>query len=171
MGLTPDPHLGRHLRNNVSFPRSEKSTALRVSKVHSLFIGMTKEELEATYPISWKKKINPLWWFGNYNDPVDRVNQDGTEVRPTFYPGKPHWFRAMMWGLRNPLHNFCFFVIGLEDRTYLINDGQIWPKKDRKWNVRLPFISYRGKKWEFYFGWRKGQTFGINFTKSNTPAI
>lgn len=132
---------------------------------------MTKEELESKYPLSWKKKINPLWWFGNYNDPVDRVNQDGSPAHGTFYPDKPHWFRAMMWGLRNPLHNFMFFVIGLSDRKHLINDGQIWPAKGQKWNIRLPFISYRGKKWEWYIGWRNGSTFGVNFTKANTKAI
>ena len=132
---------------------------------------MTKEEIEATYPISWKKKINPIWWFGNYNDPVDRVNADGTPAHPDYFPNKPTWFRKLAWATRNPLHNFCFFVIGLEDRKYLVRDGEIWPDDTQKWNVRLPFISYRGKKWEWYIGWRKGWTFGLNFTKAKTPAI
>jgi hypothetical protein len=122
-------------------------------------------------PYPWYKKINPLWWFGNANDPVDRVNADGSPAHPKIAPGKPLWWRKVVWAFRNPLHNFCFFVIGLSDRRYLINDGEIWPNEGQKWNIRLPFISYRGKKWEWYIGWRNGRNFGLNFTKANTPAL
>ena len=126
---------------------------------------------EDKYPISWKKKINPIWWMGNYNDPINRTNPDGTLAHADYLPGKPKWLRAFLWAFRNPFHNFCFFVIGLEDRKYLVNDGNIWPAEGQKWNIRLPFFSYRGKKWEFYAGWRKGWTFGLNFTKANTKAL
>jgi hypothetical protein len=114
-------------------------------------------------PYPWYKKINPLWWFGNANDPVDKINPDGTPKHENFYPKKPLWIRKILWGVRNPLHNFFFFVIGFEDRPEVVNPGKIWPKEGQKWNIVMPFISYQGKKKEFYLGWRSGIRFGAAF--------
>lgn len=130
---------------------------------------MTKEDVK--YPVPWYKKINPFWWFGNYNDPVDRMNLDGTPAHPDFFPNKPLWFRKIAWGCRNPLHNLQFFVLGFEDRPNIVNPGTIWPKEGQKWNIVLPFISYRGKKREFYIGWRNGKTLGAAFRKAKTKAM
>ena len=110
----------------------------------------------------WYKKINPLWWFGNANDPVqDHLN---------FYPDKPLWIRKLKWGIRNPLHNFFFFVIGLEDRREIVNRTNMWPSEGQTWNVILPFISHKGKKYEWYLGWRNGLTLGAAFRKVNSIA-
>ena len=119
-------------------------------------------------PYPWYKKINPLWWAGNADDPVNRIKPDGTPAHPNFYPNKPLWIRKLMWGIRNPLHNFVFFVIGLEDQPEIVNaDIKQWPKDGQKWNVILPFISYRGKKKEFYLGWRGGKRVGVAWRNSN----
>ena len=122
-----------------------------------------------TYP--WYKKINPIWWFGNANDPVDSIGDDGKPNHPTFYPTKPLWIRKLMWGIRNPLHNFFFFVIGLEDRPDIVNYNDMWPTTGQKWNINLPFVSYRGKKKEWYIGWRRGKKLGAAFRSSNASGM
>jgi len=111
--------------------------------------------------IPWYKKINPLWWFGNYNDPVTLPTHN------QFHPNKSLWIRKLLWGIRNPLHNFFFFVIGLVDKPDIINFGQVWPKENQKYNIILPFISRKGKKIEWYIGWREGLKFGAAFRKVN----
>src|SRR5439155_22746449 len=56
---------------------------------------------------TWQK-LNPLWWFGNADDPVP----------PKWYrPGKR--MRKLTWSLRNPGHNFTFYVIGFEAKVVL----------------------------------------------------
>ncbi len=114
-------------------------------------------------PYPWYKKINPLWWFGNANDPVDALNPDGTPTHPDFYPDKPLWIRKLLWALRNPLHNFCWFVIGLEDHPELVNFTNQWPSPGQKWNIHLPYICYQGTHWQFYAGWRDGLSLGFAF--------
>src|SRR5438552_13521592 len=43
------------------------------------------------------QKLNPVWWFGNADDPIP----------PQWYrPGKGS--RKLTWGLRNPCNNFTF---------------------------------------------------------------
>jgi hypothetical protein len=121
------------------------------------------------YP--WYKKINPLWWFGNANDPVNGVNPDGTPKHPNFHPTKPTWIRKVLWGIRNPLHNLFFFVIGLNDRPDIVNCGNMWPKEGQKWNIILPFICYKGKKREWYLGWRNGKTLGAAFRRANAKGM
>ena len=121
------------------------------------------------YPLY--KKINPLWWFGNANDPVDGIGDDGKPNHATFYLANPLWIRQLMWGLRNPLHNFFFFVIGLEDRPDVVNCGSMWPKEGQKWNIILPFIARRGTKKEWYIGWRNGKTFGAAFRNSKSKPM
>ena len=46
--------------------------------------------------------------------------------------------------IRNPFHNFLYRIIGI--KNYPI-EWEVWYFK-RKWNLILPFFSYRGKKWE-----------------------
>ena len=123
------------------------------------------------FPIPWYKKINPLWWFGNYNDPVDKINSDGNPKHEKFHPTKPLWIRKILWALRNPLHNLFFFVIGFEDRQGVVNPGRIWAKEGQKWNIVMPFISYHGTKWEFYLGWRSGIRLGAAVRKSDSTPM
>lgn len=118
------------------------------------------------YP--WYKKINPVWWFGNAEDPVNGTKADGTPKHTNFHPNKPLWIRKLLWGIRNPLNNLFFFVIGLEDQPEIVNSGKMWPKDGQKWNIILPFICYRGKKWELYLGWRNGTKLGAAFRKANS---
>ena len=76
---------------------------------------------------------------------------------------KPQWLRTVMWYIRNPLHNFFWHVIGFKDKP--LDYTQIWNTK-QKWNLVLPFFSYRGKRWEFYIGWRPdSKAFGIALRK------
>ncbi len=123
-------------------------------------------------PYPWSLKLNPLWWFGNADDPVDGLDDDGQTPRHAgFYPDKPLWFRKLMWGLRNPLHNFHSFVIGLEDRPELVNYAGQWPKPGQKWNLHLPFICYQGTSWEWYAGWRNGRNLGFAFRRANSKTM
>ena len=101
----------------------------------------------------WNSKWNP---FGNYDDPIP---SDWCFVKY----GKlalVYWYF-----IRNPLHNFCHYWIGTGNYP---SEWKVWHSK-RKWNLILPFFSYKGKKFEFYFGWRPkergSQIFGIAFRK------
>ncbi len=90
--------------------------------------------------MNFNSKLNP---FANYNEPKppDWYKTDSTE-----------WVRWLGWFFyRNPLHNFMFYWLGFKDSEF--DYTQIWNTKKRL-NMVLPFISYRGKKWEFYIGWR-----------------
>jgi hypothetical protein len=114
------------------------------------------------------QKWNPVWWFGNVDDPVP----------PEWYrPGSPN--RGWLWQLRNPLHNFTFHVIGIADKPFT-RDGR-FPKdvfaRDGGWNwaiakhkwLRLPFISYNGERWRFYLGWRERGNFGGKINIGRLP--
>jgi len=101
----------------------------------------------------WNSKWNP---FGNYDDPIP---PDWCFAKY----GKLAWF--YWYFIRNPLHNFCHYWIGTGNYP---SEWKVWHSK-RKWNLILPFFSYKGKKFEFYFGWRPkergSQIFGIAFRK------
>jgi len=115
-------------------------------------------------PISWKKKINSCWWLKNDDDPVPPA---------WFVKNKPHWYRMFMWYLRNPLHNFTFYVIGIADKQFesygkrpdtVFVHGWDWAVRKYKW-LRLPFISYQGHGWQFYIGWRDRGNFGVKLRR------
>jgi hypothetical protein len=57
--------------------------------------------------ISWSKKLNLLWWFGN--DSEQTVYQ-----ADWYHPGWTQWRRKLMWNLRNPLQNFRAYVLGVQ---------------------------------------------------------
>ncbi len=89
---------------------------------------------------SWNSKLNP---FGNYDDPKPPV---------WFKPEWSYWKRWLWWFfVRNPLHNFMAYWIGFKGAN--LDYSQIWNKK-QKWNLVLPFFSYKSKSLEFYIGWR-----------------
>jgi hypothetical protein len=114
---------------------------------------------------TWQK-LNPAWWFGNADDPV----------APDWYrPGKS--CRNFMWHLRNPCHNFNCYVIGITDKPFTRigrfpdrvenpNDGWNWTVCRYK-RLRLPFVDYKHRRFEFYCGWRSSGAFGmkLNFAK------
>jgi hypothetical protein len=110
------------------------------------------------------QKINPIWWFGNIDEPK----------APDWYrPEDPH--RDFRYHLRNPFHNFTFYVIGIADKEF-VRMGR-YPEAvanpDQGWNwavikygwLRLPFISYHRGDFKFYIGWRPRGNFGfkLNF--------
>ena len=114
---------------------------------------------------TWQK-LNPVWWFGNADDPIPPKS---------YRPGK-RW-RTFTWHLRNPFHNFTFYVIGIADKPFLRvgryadrvanpNGGWNWAICHYQW-LHLPFVDYRRGRFEFYWGWRNGGNFGmkLNFAQ------
>lgn len=102
--------------------------------------------------MNWSSKLNP---FGNYDDPKPPVD---------LWQGQAQWWRWVKWHfIRNPLHNFTFYWIGLADKPYLRRCNEVFSSIG-KWNIILPFISYQGKRVYWYFGWRGDRSnFGIKF--------
>src|SRR6516164_1210399 len=57
--------------------------------------------------IHFYNKINPIWWFGNVDEPR----------APDWYrPHASRSFRNVAWYFRNPLSNFSNYVIGIGDK-------------------------------------------------------
>ena len=114
--------------------------------------------------IHFHDKLNPIWWFGNADEPQ-----------------APDWYRPnartrnFTWHLRNPFSNFSNYVIGIADKKS-VRSGK-YPNQisnpNGGWNfaisrrhiVYLPFIDYKRGRFEFYFGWRERGNFGtkLNF--------
>lgn len=117
--------------------------------------------------IHFYDKLNPVWWFGNIDDPTP----------PEWY--RPHSkHRTFLWRFRNPFHNFDHYVIGVADKSFK-RSGR-WPKRNSNPNggwdfelarrrlVLLPFFSYQRGRFNFYFGWRERGDFGLKLNFS-TP--
>ena len=73
--------------------------------------------------------------------------------------------------MRNPFHNFDFYVTGIADKSSTRigpfprqlanpNGGWNWAVCRYKW-VRLPFVDYQRGRFEFYCGWRTAGNFGF----------
>jgi hypothetical protein len=110
--------------------------------------------------------MNPVWWFGNADDPVPP---------PDYRKGK--CCRKFMWYMRNPFHNFNHYIIGIGDKPFTRvgrfpdkvanpNGGWNWAVCKYKY-LRLPFVDYQRGRFEFYCGWRNGGNFGmkLNFAQ------
>ncbi len=119
-------------------------------------------------PIHFYNKINPIWWFGNIDQPT----------APDWYrPGEKD--RDFLWHLRNPLTNFSNYVIGVGDKD-TVRSG-FYPEHTSSptggWNfavtrrriVFLPFIDYKRGGFEFDFGWRLHGNFGIKLNFNQAP--
>lgn len=116
-------------------------------------------------------KFNPIFWFGNIDDPVPP---------PNYRPDDPA--RRWKWHCRNSLHNFTFYVIGIADQEFervgrypghVFNpeDGWNWAVS-RRGLWRLPFLSYRNGRFKFYVGWRNQGNFGVKLNfKSAAPTV
>ena len=84
----------------------QKATPLSqpVSPGH-VFARVVANSPSQAHRFSTWRKMNPVWWFGNTDEPV-----------------APDWYRSgkrgrnFMWHLRNPCHNFDFYVIGVADK-------------------------------------------------------
>ena len=117
------------------------------------------------------KKLNPIWWFGN---------EDEEQLPDWYQPIWPFWRRRLYWYyFRNPLQNFRAYVLGVNDRNYevigrppvmTVQRNDLRPdERGWQWSViklsalRLPFISYSGKKVVWYIGWQPSGFFGAKF--------
>ncbi|MDD5140364.1 MAG: hypothetical protein PHY43_08930 [Verrucomicrobiales bacterium] len=119
-------------------------------------------------PIHFYNKINPIWWFGNADEPR----------APDWYRPNSS-FRNVAWYFRNPLANFSNYVIGIGDKES-VRSGR-YPKQIGNpcggWNfavshrhiLYLPFIDYKRGRFEFYFGWREHGNFGIKLNFRQAP--
>lgn len=124
----------------------------------------------------WYKKINPIWWFLNSGEPLPPVD---------YAPTRPQWLRVASWYLRNPLQNFCKYVIGVNDRNYTVTGTA--PVTVTAWNdlpdgrtgwkysllhigvLKLPFISYVGKHVMWYVGVQWWGFTGAKFNLIKSP--
>lgn len=105
--------------------------------------------------ITLKQKLNPLFWIGNIDEPNPPFNKWRT---------LPFFIRKILWFIRNPFHNFTFYVIGMADRIELRELNHVF-NPSYKWNIILPFISYNNGKIKWYVGWREKGNFGIKIAK------
>ncbi len=121
-------------------------------------------------PAKVMQKWNPVWWFGNVDDP---------EPPDWYRPGSAN--RRWLWQLRNPIHNFSFYVVGVADKpftrtgrfpeaVFAPEGGWNWAVTRHRW-VRLPFVSFNGKVCRFYVGWRERGNLGckVNFGRLAVP--
>jgi hypothetical protein len=117
----------------------------------------------------WSLKLNPIWWFGNDEEPVP----------PDWYkPGQWDAWRTFSWYMRNPLQNFGRYVIGVYDRPHWVTGpqpamenlwsdlhppqlGWKWAIIQMSWPIFLPYVSYSGKFVTFYLGWQPSGFFGL----------
>ncbi|MGQ9608565.1 MAG: hypothetical protein ACUVWN_04655 [bacterium] len=98
--------------------------------------------------VNFNSKWNP---FGNWDEPDP----------PEWYKrDQPIWWRRICWFIRNPLHNFTFYWIGMAGCLKYRRPDTVF-NPNYKWNIVLPFLSYNGKKIRFYIGWRERGNFGI----------
>lgn len=108
--------------------------------------------------------------FGNDDDGIF-----GEGPKAHYYPEQnPSLVKAIRWTVRNPFHNFCFYVIG---SAYRENGKVTCVDLRSKLNGSRLFIGFHGgkpfislcvryspeRKGEFYFGWRERGNFGIKF--------
>ena len=136
---------------------------------------MTKVKIYGAQP-QYKKP--PKWW-PFHNRIIGRLlwkvigNSDDPEPPSWFKPNDKH--RILKWYIRNPFHNFTFYIIGLEDKDricYGINAGKVltdgfcvYLSKIKGLPIIVPFLSYqrtmKNRIFQFYIGWRRGGAFGI----------
>lgn len=153
-GLFSDPVNGTNLASRKPEP-----------KWHSVVVT-PKANLP---PIRWYDKINPIWWLGNVEEPIP----------PAWYE-PTNSLRKLKWYCRNPFTNLSNFVIGVADKE-TVRSGR-YPTEvgnpNGGWNVAvtrrrlvyLPFVDYKNRRLEFYFGWRERGNFGIKLNIHGTPA-
>jgi hypothetical protein len=62
-----------------------------------------------TLPLA--KKVNPLWWFKNDEEPLPPAD---------YLADRSNWLRVAAWYLRNPFQNAGKYVLGVYDRNYRV---------------------------------------------------
>jgi len=145
-------------------PLPPKPAVTHTTRWHSVTIRPPAGSPE----IHFYNKLNPLWWFGNADDPLPPEN---------YLPHKK--FRTLKWRFRNSFHNFTFYVMGIADKKFVrsgrypdqvFNPHGGWNMAICKYKcVRLPFLAYRGGRLDIYFGWRNRGNFGMKFNITSPP--
>lgn len=112
-----------------------------------------------------------LWaFFGN--------EDDGPYGDNKWRAGRSKTFKlALEWWFRNPAHNWCFYVIGIADSDHYFEGRKDWGVDPgfsfhytyKLGGIKLPLLSYVGKKKGWYIGWRPSGAFGVslNFAKKD----
>lgn len=112
-------------------------------------------------PVTFKGVFWAL--FGN--------EDDGYYGDDTWRAGRPKTLvLGVKWWLRNPAHNWCFYVIGFADYDHYFEGEKDWgvdPGFSFHWcyregKTKFPLLSYVGKKRGWYIGWRPYGSFGIS---------
>lgn len=140
--------------------------------IQSIFIKIFShvETLPARRKIdrNFIQRLYPFWAiFGN--------EDDGYYGDDNWRKGRDKTLKlAILWWLRNPAHNLCFYTIGIADHPRTIYSTAEWGTPN-KWTFHitptptikfpLPLISYKGK-YSFYAGWRPYGSFGLKLNKS-----
>jgi len=94
--------------------------------------------------------------------------------------GTPSGYTPFQWWIRNPMHDWTSYVVGLEARNFksikVVGPSEVTLKSDikqngwivalRRWGfLVLPFVSYSRFRaeglYQFYWGWRPHGSFGI----------
>ncbi len=121
-----------------------------------------------------------LWWFRNGDSWHAPEINNGVPYLPNIHSSI---LRDFLWFCRNPIGNFMGFVIGFEGLGYVVKgpapvmlttlyDANP-PQYGFKWSIIngwAPFISYSGKRFLWYSGWRPasggfGSKFNIHIPK------
>lgn len=165
-----------------SIPTKAKS-AVTSARKHPLYQIIPRHRAQ----IRWYDLPHWLTWalFGNDDDGIF-----GEEPSAHYLPcKKPNSGKALRWFLRNPLHNFTFYVIGSADKKnselellrlscHECSSGTYRPLAKTNFPSKCcscfylafhggkPFLSMRlihskTRKSDFYIGWRNRGNFGI----------
>lgn len=119
-----------------------------------------------------------LWFFRN----GDSWHAPDINNGAPYLPGiTPQIMRDFLWFCRNPIGNFMGFVVGFEGSGYTVSGpapvmlttlyDAVPPQYGFKWSIIngwAPFVSYSGKTFLWYLGWRPasgglGFKFNIHF--------
>ena len=111
----------------------------------------------------WHHWLNPL---GNWNEPNPTPGKRRVQAAESKLPA------GLWWALRNPLHNFNHYWIGItpigEHGAWRQPYENGWTRHDAKgysyWQkgrIKLPIYKWTGKRWEGYIGWMSRGNFGM----------
>lgn len=115
-----------------------------------------------------------LWWFRNGDSWHAPEINNGQPYQPNI---KNQVIRDTLWFFRNPIGNFMGFIIGFEGTGYTVRGNKdvmlttlydaTPPRYGFNWSVInewAPFVSYSGKTFLWYIGWRPSSGgFGAKF--------
>jgi hypothetical protein len=111
-------------------------------------------------PPRWFQILNPVWLASDAE--------------------RNHNWTWRKWFLRNPFCNLFMVVIGIahKPRTCAWTVSP-WTYADRGWNlgyvqadnswIKMPFISYRGRRFECSIGWKTSGGFTAAARRANSP--